>query len=560
MTDHHKELKRVRSLKKEKDDLTQFRHHRNRLIGHTVSTEYHQNIPFFFTREMNQLNMVGNYRGASAFLICNGPSLASGRYDLSLLKRPGVITYGMNNGARTVRPNFWTCVDDPKRFLKSIWLDPTITKFVPHAHSEKPLFDNEKWENLRYNDNGKMKDMLVGNCPNVVYFHRNSKFMADRFLWEDSFNWGNHKDYGGGRSVMLPALRILFLLGFRKVYMLGADFKMSEDYTYHFDEQRAPGAVKGNMFTYDRLKSEYFPQLKPHFDQAGFKVYNCTEGSQLDVFPFVKYEDAIEEATGKLGDVNSRTWGLYGKPDERLKHKNEPKTQNKVHLKNISKEVAQAPKYTQILNNSYEQPSNVVNISDIPVNEVTERFLRWKLPEDFSPDGGIKFQPPTSHNDWPYGTNLLDFNQAKSMVEHILDKNVENGGINKKIGNINYVEVNNEPEKSGISISPTDIISRTTTKSHNTSSQSLPKIEKISDIFKETEELTILDDDLTPQVRKKDTKDTKVAKVKLEKVGDKIVKPFPMLSDVKNGVQPARKMTEKVDLGFQNVTINDDGK
>ena len=347
MKEDHQELTRVRSLMKEKDDNNQFRHHRNRLIGHTVSNEFHQTIPFFFTREMCQLNMVGNYRGASAFMICNGPSLASGRYDLSLLKKPGVITYGMNNGARTVRPNFWTCVDDPKRFLKSIWLDPTITKFVPHAHAEKPLFDNETWNKLTVEENGKRKDVLVGQCPNVVYFHRNSKFMANRFLWEDTINWGNHKDYGGGRSVMLPVLRILFLLGFRKVYLLGADFKMSDDYTYHFDEQRSKGAVKGNMSTYNRLENEYFPSLKPHFDQAGFEVYNCTEGSQLTTFPFVKYEDAIEEATSKLGDINSRTWGLYGKPEERAKHKMEPIKESKIHLKNISEDIAMSPKYTQ---------------------------------------------------------------------------------------------------------------------------------------------------------------------------------------------------------------------
>ena len=439
MREDHQELKRVRSLKKETGDQNQFRHHRNRLIGHTVSTEFHQTIPFFFTREMCQLNLIGNYRGASAFMICNGPSLANGRYDLSLLKRPGVITYGMNNGARTVRPNFWTCVDDPKRFLKSIWLDPTITKIVPHAHSEKSIFDNEAWKDLAVEENGKKKQVLVGQCPNVIYFHRNSKFMADRFLWEDTINWGNHKDYNGGRSVMLPVLRILFLLGFRKVYMLGADFRMSQDYTYHFDEQRSKGAVNGNLSTYDKLKSEMFPALKPHFDQAGFEVWNCTEGSQLDVFPFIKYEDAIEEATSKIGDVNSRTWGLYGKPEERKKHIQEPDPIQKVHLRNISEDVLNAPKYTQTTNRiKYVQPKEEhttdalkLNVKDIKKREsktdiVSRNYTKLPKIEKLS--------------------DILNESERFTIEDDCLKEATENKGLNK----INTENTENTENTDGI--------------------------------------------------------------------------------------------------------------
>ncbi len=325
------------SMNKEKGDQVQARHHRSRDMGHCVSWEWYQPQPMFFTREMSQLNMIGNYRGRSAFMICNGPSVASGRYDLSLLKLPGVITYGINNGPKTVRPNFWSCVDDPKRFLKSIWLDPTITKFVPQAHSEKQLFDNETWTDMVYvKPDGKTKPVLVGDCPNVVYYHRNSKFVAERFLFEDTINWGNSADYGGGRSVMLPVIRILFLLGFRRVYLLGADFKMSETKTYHFDEQRNNGAVKGNMATYDRMKNEYFPALKPICDAEGFEIFNCTEGSELKTFPFVKYEDAIADCISPLGDLaNERTWGLYSKPEERQKWKEEPADEQKAHLKSL---------------------------------------------------------------------------------------------------------------------------------------------------------------------------------------------------------------------------------
>jgi hypothetical protein len=240
---------------------------------------------------------------------------------------PGIMTFGINNGPKTFRPNFWTCVDDPVRFLKSIWLDPKITKFVPQSHFEKPIFDNEKWEVMRN---------VVGDCPNVIGYRRNERFSAAQWLYEDKLNWGNHKDHGGGRSVMLPALRILHLLGFRKVYLLGCDFKMSTTSTYHFDEQRSPGAVSCNASTYDRLKSEYLPSLKPFFDAEGFLVYNCNPESELKVFPFISFEDAVKDATKNIGNtLTERSWGMYSTPDEKPKWKEEPPKEQKIHLQTL---------------------------------------------------------------------------------------------------------------------------------------------------------------------------------------------------------------------------------
>ena len=316
---------RQRSLKNDKHDDSAFRHPYGRNNDMKLDSEYSQHIPFFLTREGAEINLIGQYKGGSIFLICNGPSFV--KLDHDMLKLPGIMTFGVNNGPKTFRPNFWTCVDDPARFLKSIWMDPKITKFVPQAHFEKPIFDNDKWE---------MMAAKVGDCPNVMGFRRNEKFQANRFLTETSLNWGNHKDFGGCRSVMLPSLRIPFLLGFRKIYLLGCDMKMSETYAYHFDEQRSKGAVNCNNTTYDRLKNEYLPELKPHFEAAGLQVFNCNPDSELKVFPFISFNDAIKEATAGIPDYRTeRVWGMYSKPEEKPEWKKEAPIQKKVHLKTI---------------------------------------------------------------------------------------------------------------------------------------------------------------------------------------------------------------------------------
>lgn len=61
------------------------------------------------------------------------------------------------------------------------------------------------------------------------------------------------------------------------------------------------------------------------------------------------------------------------------------------------------------------------------VAHLVNRFLRWKLPENFSPDAGITFKPNyNEHTPWPAkhepcGTNLLDASQAEEMVRYMLE-------------------------------------------------------------------------------------------------------------------------------------------
>lgn len=51
------------------------------------------------------------------------------------------------------------------------------------------------------------------------------------------------------------------------------------------------------------------------------------------------------------------------------------------------------------------------------IDHMTERFLSWRLPADFAPDGGVVFQPLRQH--WPLGTNLLTWSQARAMIKAI---------------------------------------------------------------------------------------------------------------------------------------------
>ena len=57
------------------------------------------------------------------------------------------------------------------------------------------------------------------------------------------------------------------------------------------------------------------------------------------------------------------------------------------------------------------------------IDEMVNRFLAWRLPDDFHPDGGVKFERPPypfPAPQWPSGTNLLTAAQAKDMLTHVL--------------------------------------------------------------------------------------------------------------------------------------------
>jgi hypothetical protein len=66
------------------------------------------------------------------------------------------------------------------------------------------------------------------------------------------------------------------------------------------------------------------------------------------------------------------------------------------------------------------------------IKHMANRFLGWKLPENFHPDAGISFtpeynveynasqgKPPSRHE--PIGTNLFNATQAEAMVRYMIE-------------------------------------------------------------------------------------------------------------------------------------------
>lgn len=73
-----------------------------------------------------------------------------------------------------------------------------------------------------------------------------------------------------------------------------------------------------------------------------------------------------------------------------------------------------------------EAPSRAI-LTPEQVKHMVDRFLGWKLPDDFQPDGGVVFAKTIhfgsahEHTFEPVGTNLLTATQAEAMVRYMLE-------------------------------------------------------------------------------------------------------------------------------------------
>lgn len=265
--------------------------------------------PLLYDYKERPIKLEGIYQGACCFLVGAGPSL--NQLDLNKLGQRGVLIASMNNvGAVKVRPNLWFSVDSPTSFCENIWNDPFIWKFIPDENIGKCFLVRDE------NDKFKSSNKRVHQCPCVLMYRRNKDFHAESFLIEPTINWGNHSDnydsYGGkgGRSVLFPALRILFYLGIRKVFLLGVDFNMQESQPYCFPQTKHAKGCKSNNDAF-KIFAERLIALRPLFERENYKIYNCNSESKLRAFDFRTYEEALQFCT-KHCSSNPDVRKMYG--------------------------------------------------------------------------------------------------------------------------------------------------------------------------------------------------------------------------------------------------------
>lgn len=289
-------------------------------------------------QEVKLKNFYASSNLSACWILGGGISLRE--LPIELIRNSPLPKFSMNlAGTGLLRPNFWTSYDPTARFHRSIYLDPSIIKFL-HRSRAMDLVPKSTYK--------------VCDCPATLFFDRSRENSFQNFLqlqgnslpdWQDSF---------------LQTIQIAYQLGFRRLYLAGcgmfippteqqiqlakkyqvhyekhellksffqrcyqAGIKKSElesinsGMQYHFDESKGLDATIQTDFHYFRV-TQYLRLARKALASAGLQIVSVTPDSRLnDYFPYQSIEKTVAEILVETGDPSSEsTRGLYtGKLD-----------------------------------------------------------------------------------------------------------------------------------------------------------------------------------------------------------------------------------------------------
>lgn len=277
---------------------------------------------------------------AACFLIGGGPSLAG--LPVAGIAAAPVPKMSVNlAGARLLRPTFWTSYDPTRRFHRSIYLDPSVMKFV-HRRRAMDLVPETTFK--------------VCECPNLFFFEREGGRGFADFISPGArtiIDWADS---------MVQAIDILYRLGFRIVYLAGCEMRVRpsllqielaaragvrydprrllhdfvrdcEQAGLGFDELDAAGKARLYHFAESKPLRAAINTEKHYFriaqalrlsrrslSLAGLQLISVTPHSRLnDYFPYVPVRQVLRRIAGEIGDRRSEpAGGLYGRRDPRV--------------------------------------------------------------------------------------------------------------------------------------------------------------------------------------------------------------------------------------------------
>lgn len=298
-----------------------------------------QPSPFFrlaTDRARREVDLEGAFAGPRAsacWLIGGGPSLE--RLPVADIAASGVPTMAVNlAGTRLLRPTFWTAYDPTARFLKSIYLDAGVMKFLPRT---------------RGMDLVPGTTFKVCDCPNAYFFERDAvRGYADAFSPTATgiLDW---------RDTLVQAIDVLYRLGFRTIYLAGcemavrpspAQIRRAADYgvnyvprerlrdfvrrceeaglsaaalddlsvarPYHFDEWKPLPAAAATDEHYFRIVQSLRLSRRA-LSLAGVQLVSVTPHSRLnDHFPYRPVRRVLHDIRRDVGDPRTEpVAGLY---------------------------------------------------------------------------------------------------------------------------------------------------------------------------------------------------------------------------------------------------------
>ena len=221
------------------------------------------------------------HKGKRCFIIGNGPSLAP--EDLNLIKDEQ--SFAMNRISLIYphtewRPNYFVCpTGNSRRKDWSIDIIETLKLGIPSwfwdTNYNKVIYN--KFENIMFTKfTGHNESANPLKDPPIEWF----SYQPDKWM----------SKYG---TSLTAAAQMAFYIGFAEIYLLGCDLGFGKK-DHHFDKNYNLGGHMARNKLDDTMTSAHV-LINKASKESGVKVFNCTRGGYLEVYPRITLEEVLKD-------------------------------------------------------------------------------------------------------------------------------------------------------------------------------------------------------------------------------------------------------------------------
>lgn len=219
----------------------------------------------------------GIHQGKRCFIVATGPSLTLA--DVQALEKE--ITFGMNS--------------IPKLYGDTPWR-PTYYGIQDCNVYEK--MESVICQTYRNADNVFVSDTIAERFPVPKNFHQfpydtvyhDNQLEIDKYFAK--FSPDSYSIVYDGYSITYSLIQLAVYMGFKEIYLLGADCSYKRGAKNHVVE--SGNDDKNEEKNHDKMIVGY-QKAREYADSHGIKIVNCTRGGMLEVFPRMNLEDVLKE-------------------------------------------------------------------------------------------------------------------------------------------------------------------------------------------------------------------------------------------------------------------------
>lgn len=220
----------------------------------------------------------GMYNNSRCFIIGNGPSLRID--DLNRICKDKICSFGLNLIYKIFSDTIWR-----PTFL-------TISDYTIYRSYYDELA-NMNHESMFVRDFYEMED--TPHINGINYFPSSGRrAYYDKQLFSEDIT----KNVYSGYTVMYDALQIAIYMGFKDIYLVGADFSYfgeaikQGNHIYDYKEKDRRN-VSGTIHIDVSLNA--FKMARRYAEENGIRIYNATRGGKLEVFERKNLDELFKE-------------------------------------------------------------------------------------------------------------------------------------------------------------------------------------------------------------------------------------------------------------------------